>query len=160
MQFPHFSPLDRGFPCDPFSNIKPQNVYDFLFTAIGKGMGQNTQAHSHPAEPLEQAEVICPARCLSQGETLQHYLNQTVFIHAKSPNSWQCTDVDRVLWFNTYSMLMVGWWCYTSVVIEASKLLKQRKNLKPRIWNMFPLDFQRDELSKKSLREFEMSDIL
>lgn len=25
---------------------------------------------------------------------------------------------------------------------------------------MFPLDFQRDELSKKSLREFEMSDIL
>lgn len=66
VQFPHFS-LDRGFPCDPFSNIKPKNFYGRTLFCDRQGMGPNTQAYSHSAGPPEQAKVKCLARCLAQG---------------------------------------------------------------------------------------------
>lgn len=149
MQFPYFSPLDCGFPCDPFSNIKPQNVYGLLFSEIGKGMCQNAGTQSFcRATRASSASLYALLDVPHKGRPFSTIW--TKLFSFMIPSHLTADNVQMWIWCGGSTHRW--WWCYTQVVIEASKLLNQNISLKSRIWR-FLRETLKDDFTYSGLQQ-------
>ncbi len=117
-----------------------------LSSATGKGMGQNTQAYSHSAGPRSKQRLSALLDASHKG--LPYSTIWTQLFSFMMPSHQTADSVQ------TWTTMIQPLQCY-KWVSEQSHKPKQKSKIENMVknitQNMYPLDFQRAELSKHSI---------